>query len=443
MPTTYGRVRRRVLSQKKTGSVKQGFYNSAITNNGVPTGNYAPNELTVQTFNYSSAPWAAVQITGDEIHPGPPYQSGGPFKTLKLTYMDPFGVSGRGVYVRSDRMQRYVGGFSVPVSTRFGGPSLSDLNLLLDMNSPIFPSMDGWGTQAWAKAKPQLERASAAVFIAEFRDTPRMLKTSSELFHNLWRKLGGSGTSKLMQPKKIADNFLNHQFGWVPFIGDMQRFHATYLNQAKLLSDFTARNDKWTRRKVTLSTETTSVKADGGIGCIVSPNFTVASGYCTSNPTWELFVDTETNISAVGRFKYYRPEFDQSLTEYHSAWMAMQRRLTLYGARISPSNIYKATPWTWAIDWVSSLNSYVNYANDVLVDSIAAKYLYLIQTQVTRRRIRQVLPTTAGNVTLEWTRVIETKQRQEAGSPYGFNLTWDQLSPRQLAIAGALAISRW
>lgn len=443
MPTTYGRIRRRVVPQTKSGTVKQGFYNPAITVNGVPTGNYAPNELTVQNFNYNSAPWKFVQITGDEIHSGPPYITGGPFATLKCTYMDPFGVSGRGVYVRSDRMQRYVGGFSVPSSTRFGGPSLSDLNTILNMGSIIFPSMDGWGTQAWAKAKPHLERGSAAVFIAEFRDTPRMLKTSAEGFHVLWRTLGGSGTAKIMQPKKIADNFLNHQFGWVPFVSDLQRFHAAYVDQAKLLSDMTARNDKWTRRKVTLKTETTSIKADSGVGCIVSPNFTVASGYCTSNPTWELYVDTETTISAVGRFKYYRPEFDQSLTEYHSAWMAAMRRLTLYGARISPSNIYKATPWTWAIDWVSSLNSYVDYANDIIVDSLAAKYLYLLQSQVIRRRIRQVLPTYAGNVTLEWTRTFETKQRQEAGSPYGFNLTWDQLSPRQLAIAGALAISRW
>jgi len=450
MPTTFGRIRRRVNLLPKAGtSVKQGYFNTANTTNGTPNGSYSPFKFTEQTFNYN-APWLTAQVTGDEVHSGPPYVTGGPFSTLRITYMTPFDVQGRGVYVRSDRFQRYVGGFTCPASSRFGGPSLDDLNLLLNMSSPIFPSMEGWGSKAWAKAKPQLERASAFVFFAEFKDTPRMLKTSSREFHDIWNTLAdplkkadwAKAAAWKMRPKRAADSFLNQQFGWKPFLGDLQKFHEVYLNTTKLMTDFTDRNDKWTRRKVTLMHETTSTKVDGGTGCIISPQMTVPNGYCVSNPTWELYVDKETTISAVGRFKYYRPEFDTRLTEYNSAWMAMQRRMTMYGLRVSPANIYRATPWTWALDWVSSVGEHVSYLNDILVDSVQAKYLYLVQTQVEKRKIRQVLPTTAGPVTLEWTRVIETKQRQEAGSPLDFNLTWDQLTPRQLAIAGALGISR-
>jgi hypothetical protein len=47
-----------------------------------------------------------------------------------------------------------------------------------------------------------------------------------------------------------------------------------------------------------------------------------------------------------------------------------------------------------------------------------------------------------GAETFEWNRIIETKQRDKAESPYGFNLKWESLSPFQLAILAALPISK-
>jgi hypothetical protein len=48
----------------------------------------------------------------------------------------------------------------------------------------------------------------------------------------------------------------------------------------------------------------------------------------------------------------------------------------------------------------------------------------------------------SGPVTLQFQRVLSTKQRELADSPYGFNVPWKDLSLRQWAILGAIGISR-
>lgn len=441
MSLGFSRRRQRITPVQKYGVVSAGHYNPAVTDSGVFK-SWSPSFYGEQTFDNRNAFFSKVELSCDEIHKGPPYYSGGPFKTLKADWMTPYDVVGRGVYVRNDNRERYIGGFTSPQSSVFGEPNYSNWPLLLGpCNSTLFPSMSDYGAKAWNKLKPKVEKASAMVFLTEWRDVPHMLHSTSRGLHEAWQAIGGQ-PGKLMQPKHLADQFLNHQFGWVPFLNDLQGFNRVYHNTQNLLRDLTDKNDKWQKRKGTILEKTETKIIDSGIGCKVSPNFGVFSGYVTSDPTWEVERVQTTKINAVGSFKIYRPEFDQSLTDFNSAWNNIQRQLDLYGLRISPSNIYRATPWTWAADWVSDAGNYVSYISDTLVDNLACKYFYLMQHQHTSLKFRQVLPTNGGAVTLEWTRVIETKERQEADSPFGFNLSWDDLTPRQMAIAAALFITR-
>lgn len=414
----------------------------------VDTGKWVPmgSEL-VQT----NTPYAVAESVYDQIHKGPPYNTGGPFTKIRIEF-PPIQVLGNGVYHSAPTERaiwgvgtgplRYTGGFTNPL---FQGDSTSYVSLpyLLGATSPLIPSVSGWSPQAFAKTRPPLQKAGAAVFIAELRDLPRQLRTTSNIFHDLWKASGGSGNARFLAPKGAADHFLNHQFGWVPFISDMQKFSSTFQDAAAIKSRMTNENGKWIRRRATLLNDYQETLLASDSGMRVEPAGDYVSTLFNGTPRWEVWEKKASLITTSGSFRYYRPEFDDSLPDYGSVMSSIQRQLTIYGARLSPSNIYKAVPWTWAIDWFTDFGSVIDRFTDIYQDQIAAKYLFLMRHDYREVVLKQTLPFKSGGiVTLEFSRITDCKIRRESDSPYGFGLSWNGLTPRQLAILAALKISR-
>jgi hypothetical protein len=309
----------------------------------------------------------------------------------------------------------------------------------------LVPSLDGWSDVAFAKTRPRLEKAGAGIALAELRDVPRTIKSTARDLSDIWKVMGGSTTSRIMQPKRVANSFLNEQFGWVPMIKDIRDINHVYENQAKIKSQMTNENNRWIRRKATLLDDYQETKLGGEGGMRVSPaGDPVPSTLFRDGaaPHWELWEKKHSYITTSGSFKYYRPEFDATIPDYSSGWNEIRRQMTMYGLRISPSNVYRATPWTWLIDWFSDFGSVMDRITDWGLDSISCRYLFLMRHDIRTVTLKQVLPMRTGDVTLEFDRVIDAKIRRGSDSPYGFGLSWNGLSPRQLAILSALKISR-
>lgn len=469
MAEYYTRVRRRITPVKKSGSLKVGGFFPMTTQGGVPTGIWSPVEIKKQFFNYQ-APYLKAEITLDrDDHKGPPYYEGGDFKNLTATYTDPYdGVFGKGTYYKSDGMEKYVGGWSPPSDSLFGDMGISNPNTFLN-GITFFPDLSAYGARAWNKCKPKIEFADAYVFLKEFKDSVRMVKTTAKLMSDVYTKTltsalrqnmrrGGHGiierhfqrrlraamNTKMMSPRYVGDQFLNRQFGWLPFLSDIRKFSNAYDHFIEINARLTERNGQWRRRKVTVETGDTTNKISSGTGCSLTPGIlsTHWSHYFTEEPTWELNERIEYVVSAVGSYRYYLQEFDQNDPDYESEWYRMRRQLDIFGARISPINVYRAIPWSWANDWLNNSSTYLEYVSDALMNNLAAKYFYVMGHWKTTRTFIQRLPLFTGPVTLSFERVIETKQRLGAGSPFDFNLQWSGLSPLQLAIAGALAVTR-
>lgn len=447
MPTNISRTRRR-LTPAYYGSP---FYLGYYQNWSVPNQRWSDPYGHVLRNPGSYPSLEMGQCTVDETHAGPPYLTGGPFSSIRVkTCVPPLGKTGNGVYMRRDNLARYVGNFGIPDDDDWGGGmSMNSLTPYLATPTTHYPSMAGWGDKAYSRSKPKLEKAGAGVFLAELRDAPRMIRGTSEFFHDIWKGLGGNLNSKTMGPKKVSDHFLNHQFGWIPFLSDLRKFYNAFDQADNHIHWLVKQNGQWSNRRVTLKSDITRERLSINAGFEMFPDSGVFSSpwspwyRVAEGPYWEVFEEVHTSITASGKFRYYRPEFDETLPDHRSALNSMKRQLTLYGARINPSNIYKATPWTWAIDWVSNLGDLVDRANDSLVDSVATQYLFVMHHQKRIRRYVQHLPFSSGHVQLQFVRIVETKQRQEGTSPYGFSLTLGDLTPRQFAIAGALGISRY
>lgn len=451
MPARESRFRTRFTPREKV-LVKPGFSPYALKTGAWHMLKNGETKYTYLSDVYASAstPFLKAESCRDETHQGPPWNVGGPFTKISIEF-PPQGVEGNGVYHgQSDRTSfgatgrlRYTGGFSNP--SFLGDPtSYSSLNTLLGATSPLIPSLSGWSPTAFAKTRPVLQKASGMVFLAEARDIPRMLRSTARFFNDSWRTAGGD-ISPFMQPKNVADHFLNHQFGWIPFLSDLQKFSSTFQHCHALKSRMTSENGQWVKRRATLLDDYQETKLAASTGMQVEPAGDWVSTLFTigSTPTWETWERKASIITTSGSFRYYRPEFDGSIPDYDSAWNSIQRELTLYGARISPSNVYRAVPWTWLIDWFTDFGSVVDRFTDIVQDSIAANYLFLMRHDYREVVMKQMLPmATTGPITLNFNRITDVKIRRESDSPFGFGLSWNSLSPRQLAILSALKISR-
>lgn len=469
------RIRSRVTPVKKSGSQLLGKIFPWNTN--IKGWHPTPNQTLTHSFNLN---YVEGEFCADELHTGPPYKTGGPFKHLRVNRCSPYGVSGVNQYFRMADgnpalWQKYLGGFSPPDEVTFGGLGLSNPNTILTFNSSLYPDMMPYSSQAWSKTKPRIQQNNLLVSLAEARDLGRMarsLRDRAQFFHKAWKNMGGLEVNGAMFPKKLANEFLEYQFGWQPFLSDLRQLYATYHGSDRIFKHLSDRNGKPTRREATIvgryippnvareaglgnkvdpgapdaqggsyDPEKTDIKTGGGVGQICNPS--LHANFFSMSPYWERREIVETIVRASGKFSYYRPEFDTGLNDHSAPWFEIQRWLTVYGLRISPSNVWRATPWTWLIDWFTNVSEHIDLLTDTILDSVVCHYLYITQHKRRTWKVIQHLPfSQTGMLTLEWVQEVESKERMGASSPYGVSLTWDNLTPRQLTILAALGLSR-
>jgi hypothetical protein len=400
--------------------------------------------------------------TWDSTNPGPPYSSGGAFTSLRV--LRPIrDRKGGGTHIllpsaETANMKCVFQslGFALPDTSHDNMPDISELFQTPGIEPPVsttlIPTMVPYLAGAYDSIRPKLNKAGLAVFLAEARDIPKMLRTSAEGFHDVWKSIGGKADTPFMQPKKLADHFINHNFGWVPFLNDVKQLADTYDKSNVYIDQITKDNGQWVKRsrKIRHTETRDKIYAGNWIGC--QPNDFVlwkffknpcfdSNGNPAQNGYFDIYDSVVTDVWAEGSFKYYRPEFDDSLRSHHGAFMAARRLSTLYGLNVNPSVMWKAYPWTWAVDWFANVGSVIDRASSWALDGMVSQYAFAMMHQKHEITSEHLLNWKSGAQVLTWTRVLESKQRQ-AASPYGFGLVTDDLSPRQLAILAALGISR-
>lgn len=392
----------------------------------------------------------------DQVNPGPPFQTGGPFQLIQCEVpgaeRHPGSSSGsRGNPNNPSGTYSIYRGDYLCGDTWIGDPFGSYPNVARPSNN----SLSGYYARAWDQLKPQIPQASATQFIYELRDLPGMLETTANGFHNAWRSFGGGYSSTFMKPSHVADQFLNEQFGWVPFISDIQKFVNTWQNSANYISNMVKNNRTWMKRsRVLEESDTTSliggfnladcIPSDGVVDFNNQNMCKVAKldGVTNSKGLTLYHLRVLKRVWATGSFLYYRPEFDPTDPDFDSGMMTLRRALTQYGFRINPSVLYKITPWTWALDWFTNLGRHIDRLNDFVEDGIVSRNLYVMESHERTITKTCLLNYYENPVTLQWQRRLAVKKREVADGPYGFNSPWNTITPRQWLILGAIGISR-
>ncbi|DAD52197.1 TPA_asm: maturation protein [ssRNA phage Gerhypos.3_24] len=393
-------------------------------------------------------------VHGD-THEGPPYKEGGDF--LQYTMHYPVDILEGSAYTETWTAPRlgyffsptwpghgwYQGGFILP--STYGVEGLGDSErILYDQitESYVNPgNLQELGNRAYNRLRPKIEQAGVFTAAYELKDLPGMLQTSVGGMKDIYRTIGGDFRNPLLGPKAVADHFLNHEFGWVPLVQDIQKTIKVAHDFDKYVSDAKSRNGKWAKRRFRephieeehveyqTSGASTFVYPSLGDTYISSGKFTVTRQRMTD--TWY-----------TGRFMQYFPEFDTSFGP-DDMLTQLEQGLDLYGARMSPINLYRITPWTWMIDWFAGAGDLVQRATDIANGSTYAEAFYLMRHCYERWEFKSEFTDHLGNTqTLVWYRSIEVKRREKAKSMFGFSANPAGLSDMQKAILGALGISR-
>jgi hypothetical protein len=419
--------------------------------------------LSTFTFQLTGTPGATFGKvrTWDQVNSGPPYKVGGPFGSIK--YFIPSSlVQGGGVFtnigkpgISSANRTEYNGSFVD------GGSWPSDIS---EYSQATLPALTGYDTLAWDKCKPRISQASLSQFLYELRDLPRMLMTSGKAFKRLYNQgewLGLSsknGRQRLYDvdpyqiPSEISDQWLNHEFGWAPFISDIWKMINIFRDSERYIEQLVAQNRRYVRKRAVLDStesvvlrfrryksETSPDSNAEGIRQMCNP-YTLDGRTCFGHSDYTEVI--KTKVWAVGSFLYYRPEFDPDVGDLPGVIGDLERLLTLYGLRITPAAIYRVIPWTWLVDWFTGFGSFIQRLDDFVTDGIVSRYLYVMRTTEKFYTKTSYINFYGSPVTLHWQRTLSIKQRRVADSPYGFDKPWNGLTTRQIGILGALGIGR-
>lgn len=397
-----------------------------------------------------------MEVCVDELHPGPPYESGGPldvFKVVsplaKVAYCAENTYSSR-FFCSFDRWPHTIGMPTVTYQYLNYVPhpevvrrlpevfyKESSQRALIEGRGPESPSLDykpasDWGAKGWNMYKPLKPGVDLSTFTGELRELPRMLRTTASTFHKMWK-----GDKSVLNKKELASNWLNYQFGWLPFLSDLRKFYKTVKTIDRRMNRLRHYNGQWERRGGTVEETVES-------GDLSNPN--VGSGHWT--PYWDgdsdnepaehsLTYELKRKVWFVGKFRYYIPELKRE-----NLWTWRYQAAKQFGLIPSPSTVWNLTPWSWLIDWCSNAGDVIS--NLVTSTDFAAKYAYVMahtkyEAVLDSRKAFCYVPRPDDQ--RRWVFTYEHKARSVA-DPFGFSVDWDDFTPRQLSILAALGITR-
>jgi len=428
-------IRKRQLSKKFTahGSFYEG-----------PTVNDFPTLLHSGGHYFDGG-----QITVSEGHLWPPQSKrfsgdvGGPF----LTNRTEFNVIGQPVRLRAQysngRYFQYYG-YLLPTnpSNILGGDlCLLDLGLSED-------ELNVKGAEAIARCSPTNSIANAATFLAEAH--------SEGVFHlpviNGWKERSHG----LLHV--AGSEYLNAEFGWLPFIEEISSFANAVKHAGSVLEQYRRDSGKGVRRQYgfpLMSSIQQETIPGSGQAIMSDGNYNRPEFHSFESGVSSVIRNVTRNIRFSGEFTYHLPEGDSFGAMLRHASEANK----LLGTTVTPETLWELTPWSWAADWFSDAQEVITNFQNFEIYGLVMRYGYLMEETIhediyimeqsaglhdslfnNREEVVDYKPVPVSDVSQISVRSVQKKRIH--ANPFGFGLEWADLSPTQLAIAAALGITR-
>jgi hypothetical protein len=165
----------------------------------------------------------------------------------------------------------------------------------------------------------------------------------------------------------------------------------------------------------------------------------VAGGLNSGPDVGQLIQQQTTRFWFSGACRYYIPDLGPS------RWPA-RIEAKLFGADINPEVIWNAIPWTWLFDWFTNASDVIANFSRTAAENLVWEYGYVMGTKESTNTYDLGCPIRDWNRTYQTIRLISeqkvTVKGRAVGYPYSFGLSPGSLSNIQLAILGALGLTR-
>jgi hypothetical protein len=320
-------------------------------------------------------------------------------------------------------------------------------------NIPLLPfqlfnsTLTAVGTKAWAESKPTASRGGLGQAFGELHQLPKNpLNFLKDLQTNLRNLASGASGGRSIKNilKGGAGEHLNFQFGILPMVKDVQDLIKNVRDLDRNLDQLRRDNGRPVRRRrhIAGSSSYSIVESDltpVQAGASMLP--TLAAGFFTGSSRKTVITQSYWDYVFTARFRYF---IDWQKADAGNLATAAQISRMLLGLDVSPATLYELMPWSWLIDWFTNLGSVVSNLTNDQSDHLVADYAYVTgkYTSYVDTIIQPKLANCPNeNVVIQGSSQTEVLKRINA-TPYGFGLTFQDLSPKQLGILGALGLTK-
>jgi len=296
--------------------------------------------------------------------------------------------------------------------------------------------LDAAGTTAIARCKPTNPNASLANALIELK-------------RDGLPKLAGAGVWKAQTLKALkkagGDEYLNVEFGWKPLVNDIVQSAVVISEADALINQYVRDAGKEIRRRYVfppvITESTTIVSSNISIGLVGPTDLVIFDTSKTSQGRMLRHRKVEKYCWFSGAFIYHLPIDPISMKEVKSRKGLLSK---IIGLDLTPDTVWGATPWSWAVDWVTNTGDVISNLQSWSIDGMVLRYGYVMEHVIATDTYTFVGETglkQPGITPPAVQFVAETKQRRRA-TPFGFGLQYGQFTDRQKGILAALGLSK-
>lgn len=241
----------------------------------------------------------------------------------------------------------------------------------------------------------------------------------------------------------LSSEYLNYNFGIAPLASDIRDLRNVMKHADALWDQYARNSGKLVRRRYTFPPQVTSVTAPVLNNRLPSrpamqseTNPTALDGNVVRSGTLQQRTTTTTKTWFSGAFTYYLPD---------SPFGQMVARLdALYGLKPGVDTLYQLTPWSWLIDYFANLGDIIENLNSFTHGGLVMPYAYIMSETTVETRSYLLFELKQGTL---WKAqslsdvVRRVTKRRIPASPFGFGLSYGDLSAKQKSILIALGIN--
>lgn len=327
-----------------------------------------------------------------------------------------------------------------PFTLHYDGPLWYVINFedpFPSLNPPGSSQMQAKGQEGFRRSVPNRPLTDVTSFVGELRE-------------GLPKLVGARLAMKGVNPKGIADEHLNMQFGILPLIGDIRKLAHGVVSSEKLMKRFVRNGNggRTVRRKFMLDSDQMVVRrapVGARLGTIAVNGYDVTQDFLNGHSTVTLDSwDTITSRSWwSGCYDYHVAESNGFLGRMESYG---QKARYLLGGGLDASTVWQLTPWSWLVDWHGDIGGFISDHELMAEDNMVLRYAYVMHEAHAERMYANSFPMYTGDGSIEVGTVTQSYYRNSKqrvrGGPYGFNLAVENYTSRQWGIIGALGLSK-